>query len=405
MNLPDYRDEMMELMCKLIEIPAVNPAYGGQGEYERASWIASYMKREGLEPKVYEVLDRSTPQKKRLSIVYKMEGKVADGPVLWLVAHLDTVGEGDRRLWSSDPFKAEVRDGRIIGRGAEDNIQAIVCSLFTVLALKRAGIKPECNVGLALVADEEAGSEFGLLKLIDRGVFRQNDEAIVLDAGRPDGRFIEVAEKSVLWLRFFVKGKQAHASSPHLGINASAIATHFGADLDDMLKGRYNARDYLFEPPYSTFEITQKFDNVSSPNILPGLDSFVVDCRILPQYPLRTIMGDIEQLISEYEFKTGAKIEYKVLQKAEATPPTPHDAPVVRKLVSAIEKRRGKPAIGGIGGGTCAAFLRRLGMASVVWSSLVGTAHSPNEYAVIDNLVADTQILVDVATTCMDAGS
>ncbi|HHV78836.1 MAG TPA: M20 family metallo-hydrolase [Firmicutes bacterium] len=402
MDLPDYRDEIIEVMCKLIEIPAVNPAYGGGGEYERACWIASFMKREGLEPEIYEVADELTPQKRRPSLLFKMDGKASNGPVLWLVAHLDTVSEGDRSLWSTDPFKAEVRDGRIIGRGAEDNIQAIVSSLFTVLALKRTGRQPECNLGLCFPADEEAGSEYGLVRLINEGIFDPKDEAIVLDAGRPDGRFIEVAEKAVLWLRFFIKGKQAHASSPHLGINASAIGTHFGADLDDLLKAKYGARDYLFEPPYSTFEITQKFDNVSSPNILPGTDSFVMDCRVLPKYPLGSVLGDIEHLISEYEFKTGAKIEYKVLQRADAVPPTPLDAPVVRKLMAAIEKRRGTPTIGGIGGSTCAAFLRRIGMAAVVWSTLLGTAHSPNEYAAIDNVVADTQTLIDVVTACAE---
>lgn len=402
LDIRAYRDEMVRVMCELIETPAVNPAYGGEGEYMRGTWLAEYMRRAGLEPEVISVPDRAVPGRTRLNILARLEGTRRNGPTLWLVSHLDTVGEGDPQLWDTPPFKAVVRDGRVYGRGAEDNLQGIVASLFAAKALKDAGVRPACNLGVVFAADEEAGSEHGLLKLIDRGVFKPEDEAIVTDAGRPDGSFIEVAEKSVLWIRFYFYGKQAHASAPHLGINASAIATHFGADLDDFLKNKYSLRDYRFEPPYSTFEITQKFDNVSSPNILPGTDSFVMDNRVLPQYSLKEVIGDIERLISEYEFRTGVKIEYKILQISEASQPTPSDAPIVRKLARAIEKRGARPTVGGIGGSTCADFLRRIGMAAVVWGTLEGKAHQPNECAVIDNMMNDAAILIDVACDCVD---
>ncbi|MGB9867706.1 MAG: M20 family metallo-hydrolase [Bacillota bacterium] len=397
-----YRNEMVQVMCKLVETPAVNPTYGGEGEYKRGMWLAEYMKTIGLEPEMVILPDKAEPNRKRVNIVARLHGARQDGPTLWLVSHLDTVGEGDPSLWHTPPFKAVVQDGKVFGRGAEDNIQGIVASLFAVRALKEAGLQPGCNLGLVFAADEEAGSEHGLLKLIERGVFRPEDEAIVTDAGRPDGSFIEVAEKSVLWIRFYFYGKQAHASAPHLGINASAIATHFGADLDDFLKAKYSLRDYRFEPPYSTFEITQKFDNVTSPNILPGTDSFVMDNRVLPQYSLKEVLGDIERLISEYEFRTGVKIEYKILQISEASQPTPSDAPIVRKLARAIEKRGTRPTVGGIGGSTCADFLRRIGMAAVVWGTLEGKAHQPNECAVIDNVVADAATLLEVAVDCAD---
>jgi len=53
---------------------------------------------------------------------------------LWFIGHLDTVPAGDPSLWSHDPFEAHVEDGKIYGRGAEDNGQAVITSLFAVKA-------------------------------------------------------------------------------------------------------------------------------------------------------------------------------------------------------------------------------------------------------------------------------
>ncbi|MGO9643794.1 MAG: M20/M25/M40 family metallo-hydrolase [Candidatus Bathyarchaeia archaeon] len=122
---------------------------------------------------------------------------------------MDTVPEGARELWDTDPFEPIVRDGKIYGRGAEDNGQAIVSSLFTLKALLPSNVKPPINIGVSYVPDEESGSKYGIIPLLDKvNVFRANDIAIVPDSGTPDGAQIEVAEKSILWLKITTKGRQ-----------------------------------------------------------------------------------------------------------------------------------------------------------------------------------------------------
>jgi len=51
-----------------------------------------------------------------------------------------------------------------------------------------------------------------------------------------------------------------------------------------------------------------------------------------------------------------------------------------------------RPQPRGIGGGTVAAFLRRLGLPAVVYSKIHETAHQPNEYCVLDNLISDAKV-------------
>ena len=113
-------------------------------------------------------------------------------------------------------------------------------------------------------------------------MIQPEDEAIVPDGGSHDGAFVEVAEKSQVWLKFTVNGKTAHAAMPQLGINACYIGMKFGVELEETLKAVYSEEDPLFNPPMSTFELTQNFANVASPNVLPGKDIFCMDMRILP---------------------------------------------------------------------------------------------------------------------------
>ncbi len=263
-----------------------------------------------------------------------------------------------------------------------------------MLIMREKNIRPKCNVGFLFVSDEEAGSHYGLKALVKENIFKENDEAIVPDAGSPDGSFIEVAEKSIAWLKFTINGKEGHASTPHLGINASSIASHLAVEVEDMLKDIYSDRDELFNPPYSTFEITQKFSNVESPNVLPGKDAFVIDMRVLPIYKIDEIVGQIDKIIAGYEYKHKVKIQYEFLMRVYSPEPTSRDSKVVNAIAESIAETGVKPIVGGIGGGTCAAVLREIGIPAVVWSTLDGLAHQPNEYTIIDNIVKDTKVFV-----------
>ncbi len=126
---------------------------------------------------------------------------------------MDVVPEGDRSLWTVDPFNPVVKGSRLYGRGVSDNGMCLIASLFALKALMNAGVEPEYTVNLGLVADEEMGSHFGLEPLIERGLFKSDDLVIAPDSGNEKGDFIEIAEKAMWRLEFTVNGSQAHAVS------------------------------------------------------------------------------------------------------------------------------------------------------------------------------------------------
>lgn len=388
------RDQMVQDLVAMSSIPAVNPKSNGTGEYERMMWLIKIFDDYSIPYKIYETEDEKVKEKKRLNVVVKISGTEKTEKTVWFISHLDTVPAGDLKQWNSDPYVPLVKDGRVYGRGTEDNGQAVICSLHTCLLMIENNIRAKCNIGFMFVSDEETGSDYGLKVLVNEGIFHDDDEAIVPDAGNSNGSFVEIAEKSMVWLKFTVLGKQAHASMPHLGINASSVSCHFAVELEELLREKYSFNDELFDPPYSSFEITQKFQNVESPNILPGKDEFVMDMRILPMYKVDDVMQDITKLITKYENKYNVKINYEFLNRVDAPKPTSIDSTVVVNIVKSISERGITPKVGGIGGGTCAAIVREIGIPAVVWSTVDELAHQPNEYAVIDNLITDTQVFI-----------
>jgi succinyl-diaminopimelate desuccinylase len=304
------------------------------------------------------------------------------------------VPPGEKALWSEDPYKGYENGGRIYGRGTEDNQQDLVASIFAAKALMDEGVVPESTLGLAFVADEETASQYGLAYLLQHqeNPFRKSDILVAPDSGNEDGSLIEIAEKSICWLRFKTIGKQCHASRPELGKNAFLAASHLVVRLHDLHR-IFAAVDPLYHPPASTFQPTKKEMNVPNVNTIPGEDVFYLDSRILPQYPLSNVFDQIRRMADDIEKQFGVTIEIEVVQAVQAPSPTPGDAPVVLALQEAIRNVYQVDATPqGIGAGTVAAYFRREGYPVAVWCRIGNTAHQPDEHCLIDNMIGNAKV-------------
>ncbi len=386
------RGLIVESMCGMLRISAVGPENGGPGEAERGKYLVALAEKLGFTAaEVLESSDPRVPAGKRPNIILRLPG--TGKKRIWVITHMDTVPEGDINAWKYPPFDPIVVDGKIYGRGAEDNGQELMASLFGAHALLRLGIKPELNVGLVFVSDEEHGNVHGIDFLLAKGLFKKGDLVVVPDHGQPDGAAISVVEKSSAWIQVEVLGRQTHASTPEKGVNALEAAARYIALSVDRLRRKFSTKDPLFEPPVSTFEPTRCEANGPNVNTVPGRQVFAFDFRVLPEHSLDDIMRELQKSAKEIERSSGAKIRLSYLQRSDAAPKTSVDSEVVRRLASAIEAVRGvKVHPIGIGGGTCAAPFRRRGIEAAVWSTIPETAHNANEYANISDIVSDAQV-------------
>ena len=396
-RIEDFRDEMIDWQIKLTAVPALSPISGGEGEAEKAELIKKLLNEIGItEIQEIKAPDLDVPSGYRPNLLAFYRGKSSE-KTIWIMTHMDIVPPGELSLWKGDPYKAWIEEGKLYGRGVEDNQQEMIASIFAVKALIAEGIKPNYDIGLAIVADEETGSGKGIEYVLkNTNVFRKQDIIIVPDAGNEEGTMIEVAEKGILWLKFHTIGKQSHGSMPHKGINSFKAASYLITELDKLYQ-IYDHKDDLFDPPYSTFEPTKKEPNVPNVNTIPGDDVFYLDCRVMPEYSFEEVEAKIDEMIKKIEEKFKVKIERDYAQKAPAAPPTPVDSEVVQKLkkaIKAVYNKEAKPM--GIGGGTVAAFFRREGFNAAVWAKMDETAHQPNEYCIIDNMVDDAKVYAHI---------
>ncbi|MBA4392841.1 MAG: diaminopimelate aminotransferase [Desulfobacca sp.] len=397
-RINSYQDQIIALQRDLTAIPALGPQNGGQGEYVKALYLEKLIKT--LSPQTLLSLpcpDPKVPQGLRPNLLALFEGQNPSKTV-WILSHMDIVPIGDLRLWKTDPFELKRKGDRLYGRGIEDNQHGIVSSFFAVKALQEEAVIPAYSIGLIWVSDEETGSHKGLEFVLKqkRRLFKADDLIIVPDAGNQEGTLIEVAEKSLLWVKFTLSGRQCHASRPDLGINTLRGTAHLIMALE-RLHYFFNKKDSSFDIPTSTFEPTQKEANVPNVNTIPGQDIFYLDCRILPQYPIKKVIEKIKEMGAEVEKKTGVRVKTEVVNAVQAPSPTGADAPVVLALQKAIESVYHKKAFPkGIGGATVAAFFREAGLPAAVWCTSSETAHQPNEYCRLSHLVRDAQVFAHI---------
>ncbi|MBW2008607.1 MAG: M20/M25/M40 family metallo-hydrolase, partial [Deltaproteobacteria bacterium] len=240
------REEAVRLQAEMTSRVALGPENGGTGEHEKAAFLKGRL--EALGPDAVDEIrapDERAHEGYRPNLVARWSGAL-DGPTIWVLSHMDIVPPGDRSLWNTDPYRVEVRGDRIYGRGVEDNQHGIVSSILGLQAVLDEGAGPALPVGLVFVADEETGSRYGLDYLLRHreDLFDPKDLIIVPDGGNDRGTMIEVAEKSMLWLKFTVQGRQCHASTPHKGRNSLVAAARLILALEG-LRADFPASDPL----------------------------------------------------------------------------------------------------------------------------------------------------------------
>lgn len=393
-RLDELRDDCVSFLSRICSIPALGPDNGGTGEM--AKYIPVKDMVMSLSPDRIEEVhapDDRVPDCIRPNLLAMFNGRDSSR-TLWILSHIDVVPVGELRLWEADPFKPYVKDGYLIGRGVEDNGQAVASSIYAVKAVKETcglGV----NVGLALVSDEESGSLYGLDYILKNRpeLFGDNDLILVPDAGNKDGDVMEIAEKHLYHVRFRVKGRQAHASRPDKGKNTLRVTACLITALDEALHQEFKNENAFFNPPVSTFEPTRKDANVPNVNTIPGEDVFFFDSRILPETRVDDVLTLMKEVSGRIASAHGVEISVEEYLRSESPNATAPDAPVVVALAQAIQEVYGvQPRPQGIGGQTVATFFRKAGLPAVVWERMEGWAHAPNEKILISNLIGNAKV-------------
>ena len=385
----ECQNQMIDELTAMLRIPAMGPENGGNGEGKRADHLEALLRSWSLPVERVEIADERVGS--RPSLICRIKGQCEK--TVWLVAHIDTVSPGNIDSWDNGPFEPVVKDDKIYGRGSEDNGQSVISSLFALKILAGLDEKPRLSLGVILVADEEAGSAFGIRPLIEMGKFGKEDVFFVPDFGDPQGSSIEVMEKSIIWLKASVRGKQVHASVPQKGVNALVEGSKFILALRDAFYAHFDLKNDAYNYEISTFEPTKRANEESSINIIPEVENVFFDVRLLPEYSIDEFLAFAKDFTHQYaeEHKIEATVDAERIDPAGS--PSPAETLEFKTLKDSIRKVTGIEAAAiGIGGQTCANWFRKAGYLAYAWQTCEGLAHQTNEYSKIENLVNDSAV-------------
>ena len=154
-----------------------------------------------------------------------------------LSGHFDVVPVGNLDDWNVDPFSGKIIGKYMYGRGSADMKSGLVALLTTMKVLSHVPkFLEKCTLIFAGTSDEESGMT-GAQKLYKMGIM--NDASILIVA-EPTKLKIGVAEKGLLWLSVTFKGRSAHGSMPHEGVNAIEKAMRFLPKIKDNIEKNQN---------------------------------------------------------------------------------------------------------------------------------------------------------------------
>jgi succinyl-diaminopimelate desuccinylase len=291
-------NELIEITRQTIRIPTPNPP----GEYGE---ISQLMKKlyEDIGLKV-EMVGASREKIEALHLTYPRPNVIAfyEGvkkhPVLCIDTHMDTFPEGNRAAWKYDPFKGEVADGRIYGRGTADCKGFFAPQIVALKAVLNAGVNLQGSVLLTATVDDEIAAWTGMGYLMDEGFesvkFPKPDYHMF---GKPTGlEELKGAFKGRLWLRISVKGKLSHGGMPEEGVNA----------IDNMMEFlRMFKKTKLAKHPLCGVDTVNlgTIHGGTRINLVPDKCAVEIDIRLVPPSKTSRIKKQLESTIKQIKRK------------------------------------------------------------------------------------------------------
>jgi len=239
---------------------------------------------------------------------------------LALLGHTDCVPYDDD--WKG-ALSAELRDGRVVGRGSADT-KAFLAAALTAVAKVQASRAP---LTLAFTADEEVGC-LGSKQLLAEGRVHPR-HAIV---GEPTSLVPVRAHKGYCAVEVRIAGVEGHSAYPDVGASAIHAVGRFWGELESIGKLLAREVDTDFSPPSCTWNVGV-IQGGTARNIIAGECSFSYEWRPLPGQDPRRALRLVEEALARVTEASGGRLRAEIAPlRADAAAVTPPEAEIVRFL-------------------------------------------------------------------------
>jgi putative selenium metabolism hydrolase len=404
--IENVRNELVEFTQEIIKIPSFT---GNEGDHAR---IVLKKLQE------IDVDDTFVDGIGNVIGIIKGEGK---GPNIMLNGHLDVVPPGNLEDWRGyDPFGAKIdEDGNIRGRGAADLKGGLSVQLYTMkllMDLKKQGVTIPGDLIFSAVVHEEAAETFGMSYLLKKTLPEKKLSCDVVFLCEPTNLNIMLGHRGKVEIVIKTRGKTAHSSRPHAGINAIQ-------KMVPILEKIFNeiGKDDYKHPLLGDrcFAVTNIESKPAGYSIVPDECEISIDQRYFPDEKVTDMIIKYEKIIAKIQKEDpgcNASVEIRKIHEKSYTgyektvqkylPPwiTDENDPFVQKTLQALKRIGQTPKIGYWEGGTDGSMSKSiLGIPTIGYSGMEHRyAHTAEDMVSIDKMLLSFEGYLSIVCELFD---
>jgi acetylornithine deacetylase len=229
-------EDQVAFLARMVQFPSL------RGKEEPIQqWLAKQFAGRGYKVDLFSLADvdlanhpKAAPMdgippegSKQVVATYDLQG---NGRSLILQGHVDVVPEGPAELWSAPPYAATIKDGWMMGRGAQDMKAGVSAMIFALDAIRAAGFAPDGRIHLQTVTEEESTGN-GALSTMIRGY--RADACLIPE---PTANTLSRAQVGAIWFRLRARGMPVHVAYSETGTSAILSAMHLVRAFQDYTK-------------------------------------------------------------------------------------------------------------------------------------------------------------------------
>ena len=303
-----------------------------------------------------------------------------EAPVFCFVGHTDVVPTGKLDAWESDPFKPEIRDGKLYGRGSADMKTALAAMVVASERFVEKNPNHKGSIAFLITSDEEGPSINGTVKVVET-LEARNEKLTWCLVGEPSstntlGDIVKNGRRGSLNANLTVKGKQGHVAYPHLAINPIHTAANAIAELCETVWD--NGNEYF---PATTFQISNINSGTGATNVVPGTLNTLFNFRYSTEVTAEQLKARTLEILDRHG------VEYDIEWTLSGLPFLTPVGELVNAARTAILNVTGTETELSTSGGTSdGRFIAPTGAQVLELGVLNATIHQINEHVNIDEL-------------------
>ena len=374
-NLEHLFNNSVKILTDLISFKTIS----GEDNNSIINYCDNILKKFGASS--FRTFDKD---KKRVNLFATIKSKkISNKKPIILSGHTDVVPVS--KGWSTNPFKATIKENKLYGRGSCDMKGFIACTLAFAPIYSKSNL--DRDIHFSFTFDEETACQ-GAPILIKELKKREIKDGICI-VGEPTNMKIIDAHKGCYEYTTYFKGLAGHSSAPHKGVNAAEYASKYVNklfELRDILKER-TPKNSIFDPPHSTLSIGGIFGGIAH-NVIADKCYVNWETRPVVKEDAIFLNQELDKYVNEVllpEMKkvySSSSIEKKVI--GEIIGFNREDKSDACELISSLTGDNSRQVVSF---GTEAGLFQEIGISTVVCGpGSIEQAHKIDEFIVLDEL-------------------